>query len=304
MLRSRLAAGLAALALACLPCAAAEARDTTGLLVLGSDFGLGDGAVAAMKGTALGVGRGLVLHDLTHEIPPFDVWYGAYQLALAMPYWPKGTVFLVVVDPGAAAGRGAVVARTRSGQFFVGPDNGLLTLVAEKIGIEEVHRIDDEKAGAATGESAAPGVRDHLALTAARLASGDLELTAVGPALPGDVVRLPYPKASLEGGVASGMVAALEVTFGNVWTNIDRGLFERLGIAPGQPVAVKVLRQGEVVFEGEVPFALSFSDVPDGEPLAYLNGDGNLALAVRYGNFAEDYGVEAGTEWRVELAKP
>jgi S-adenosylmethionine hydrolase len=303
MLRRRLAAGLAALVLACLGGVAANARDTAGLLVLGSDFGLSDGAVAAMKGLALGVDRGLVLHDLTHAIPPFDIWYGAYQLALVMPYWPKGTVFLLVVDPGAAGGRGSVVARTNSGQLFVGPDNGLLTLVAEKVGVEAVRRIGDEaKGGAAAG--AAPDVRDLLALTAARLASGALDFASVGPALPGEVVRLPYPKAGLAGGVASGMVTALEVNFGNVWTNIDRFLFERLGIAPGQPVAVKVLRGGELVFEGEVPFVASFHDVPEGEPLAYLDGEGNVALAVRYGSFAEDYGVEAGPDWRVELAKP
>ncbi|HEX6013598.1 MAG TPA: SAM-dependent chlorinase/fluorinase [Geminicoccaceae bacterium] len=306
----RLSAWLAMAALCCLAAMPAAARDTNGMVVIGTDFGLRDGAVSAMKGVALGVDRGLVLHDLTQEIPPFDIWYGAYQLHITMPYWPKGTVFVVVVDPGVGTERGAVAARTGSGHFFVGPDNGLLTLVAEDFGIAEVRRIDETKHRLPGSEKSFTfHGRDVFAfaaakLAAAKLAAGAIAFEEVGPVLPGDVVRLPYAKAAFAGGAASGMVPALDVNFGNVWTNIDRATFERLGARKGHPLAVRVLRGDEAVFEGEVPFVDTFGDVPEGQPLVYFNSEDKVALAINYGNFAEDHGIEAGPDWRVELRKP
>ena len=295
----------AAAVLWCVSSLPVAARDTNGMVVIGTDFGLRDGAVSAMKGVALGVDRGLLLHDLTQEIPPFDIWYGAYQLHITMPYWPKGTVFVVVVDPGVGTERGAVVARTGSGHFFVGPDNGLLTLVAEDFGIEEVRRIDETKHRLAGSEQSFTfHGRDVFAYAAAKLAAGAIAFEEVGPVLPGDVARLPYAKAAFADGVASGMVPALDVNFGNVWTNIDRATFERLGAAKGQPLAVRVLRGNEAVFEGEVPFVDTFGDVPEGQPLVYFNSEDKVALAVNDGDFAEDLGIEAGPDWRVELRKP
>lgn len=306
MLRSRrLLAPLMALALWALMSLPAAARDTNGLVVIGTDFGLKDGAVAAMKGVALGIDRSLVLHDLTHDIPPFDIWYGAYQLHITMPYWPAGTVFVLVVDPGVGTERGAVVARTGSGHFVVGPDNGLLTLVAEDVGIEAVRRIDEAKHRLpGSEESHTFHGRDVFAVAAAKLASGAISFAEVGPELPGDVVRLPYVHASIADGVVSGMVPALDVNFGNVWTNIDRATFEALGVAKGSPVMVRVLRQDETVFEGEVPFVDTFGDVSEGQPLLYFNSEDKVALAINYGSFASDYGIEAGPAWKVELRKP
>lgn len=283
----------------------ALARDTNGMVVLETDFGLRDGAVAAMKGVALGVDRGLLLHDLTHDIPPFDIWAGAYQLDITMPYWPKGTVFVAVVDPGVGTERGAVVARTRTGQFVVGPDNGLLTLVAEHYGIDGVRKIDEtrHRLPGSEGSHTFHG-RDVFSFAAAKLASGTIAFEDVGPELPGDVVRLEYVRAGLKDGVASGMVPSLDVSFGNVWTNVDRATFEKLGVAKGSRVAVRVTHEGEPIFDGAVPFVDTFGDVPEGEALLYLNSEDKVALAVNYGNFAELHGIEAGPEWRVELRKP
>ena len=295
----------AALICCCLLALPAAARDTNGMIVIGTDFGTKDGAVSAMKGVALGVDPKLVIHDLTQEIPPFDIWYGAYQLAITVPYWPKGTVMVVVVDPGVGTERGAVVAKTRDGHFFVGPDNGLLTLLARSPGIEAVRRIDETTNRLPGSErSFTFHGRDIFAYTAARLAAGAIGFEEVGPILPGEVVRLPYVEAAFADGVASGMIPALDVNFGNVWTNIDRATFERLGIAPGEKVVVKLLQKGDTVYEEEVPFVDTFGDVPEGDPLAYFNSEDKIALAINYGSFAEDYGIEAGPDWRVELRKP
>lgn len=283
----------------------ATARDANGMLVLGTDFGLGDGAVASMKGVALGIDRGLIVHDLSHEIPPFDIWYGAYQLHLTLPYWPAGTVFVMVVDPGVGTERGAVVARTGSGHFIVGPDNGLLTLVAEDMGITAVRRIDETRHRLPGSErSHTFHGRDLFVVAAAKLASGAISFDEVGPELLGDVVRLSYTKPMVADGVATGTIPALDVNFGNVWTNIDRARFEQLGIAKGAAVQVRVYGAGEMVFEGEVPFVDTFGDVPEGHPLLYFNSEDKVALAVNYGSFADSYGIEAGPDWRVELRRP
>jgi S-adenosylmethionine hydrolase len=296
---------LAALLLALLLSAPAMARDTNGMVVLETDFGLKDGAVAAMKGVALGVDRSLILHDLSHDIPPFDIWAGAYQLDITMPYWPKGTVFVAVIDPGVGTERGAVVARTGTGQYVVGPDNGLLTLVAEHYGIEAVRRIDEAKHRLPGSEKSYTfHGRDVFSYTAAKLAGGVITFEEVGPVLPGDVHRLAYTKAAFSGGTASGMVPSLDVNFGNVWTNIDRETFAGLDLKQGDKVAVRVLKEEQAVFEGTVPFVNTFGDVPEGEPLLYFNSEDRAALAINYGSFAGSHGIEAGPDWRVELRKP
>src|SRR5688572_30773712 len=104
-------------------------------LVLQTDFGTKDGAVAAMQGVAVSVSPRLAIFDLSHGETAFDVWEAAYRLKQAAPFWPAGTVFVSVIDPGVGTPRKSVVLQTKSGHFFVGPDNGTWTLVAEELGV-------------------------------------------------------------------------------------------------------------------------------------------------------------------------
>ena len=113
------------------------------VLVLQSDFGNKDGAVAAMKGVAVSVSSKLQIQDLTHEIPTFNIWEAALRLDQTARYWPTGTVFVSVVDPGVGTQRKSVVLKTKSGHYFVTPDNGTLTFVAESLGIEASREIDE-----------------------------------------------------------------------------------------------------------------------------------------------------------------
>src|SRR5215469_17881744 len=113
------------------------------IVVYQSDFGVKDGAVSEMKGVAMGVSPELKLFDLTHEIPAFNIWEAAYRLQQTVPFWPAGTVFVSVVDPGVGTSRKSVVLETKTGQYIVTPDNGTLTLIAESLGIAGIREIDE-----------------------------------------------------------------------------------------------------------------------------------------------------------------
>ena len=150
-------------------------------IVFQTDFGLKDGAVSAMKGVALGVSPDLKLYDLTHEIPAYNIWEAAYRLEQTISYWPAGTVFVSVVDPGVGTDRKSVVVKTKSGHFIVTPDNGTLTLVATSLGIEERREIDEStNRRIGSQDSYTFHGRDVYAYTAARLAAGVITFEEVG----------------------------------------------------------------------------------------------------------------------------
>ena len=286
------------------PIAEAEAPEANGIIVYQTDFGLKDGAVSAMHGVAVSVDPSLRLEDLTHEIPAFNIWDGAYRLADTVPYWPAGTVFVSVIDPGVGTERKSVVLKTQSGHFVVSPDNGTLTLVAEDLGIDAVREIDESRYRRPGSElSYTFHGRDVYSYAAAHLASGKTRFEEIGPALPAEITRIAYQKPALEGDIVAGNIPILDPQFGNVWTNIDRATFERLGVAKGAEVAVRILSEGRPVYEGTMPYVSTFGDVPEGEPLLYLNSVDNVALAINWGNFAATHGVASGPEWRIEVAK-
>jgi len=160
-------------------------------LVLQTDFGTRDGAVAAMKGVAVGIDSKLTIFDLTHENTPFNIWEAAYRLKQAAPYWPAGTVFVSVVDPGVGTERKSVVVQTKTGHFFVGPDNGTWTYLPEEFGIEAVREIDETKNRRANSEKSHTfHGRDVYVYVGAKLAAQGLAFKDVGPALEPKVIEL------------------------------------------------------------------------------------------------------------------
>ena len=163
------------------------------ILVFQSDFGLKDGAVSAMKGVAVNVDKELKIYDLTHEIPAYSIWEASYRLYQTAEYWPSGTVFVSIVDPGVGTERLSVVLKTKSGHYFVTPDNGTLTLVSEKFGIDEIRQIDEAVNRRKNSEKSYTfHGRDVYAYTAARLASGDITFEQVGKKLPSKVETINY----------------------------------------------------------------------------------------------------------------
>jgi len=293
---------VAALAILAAP---ASAQDTNGMVVYQTDFGLKDGAVSAMKGVALSVDPTLRLEDLTHEIPAFNIWEGAYRLNTTVGYWPAGTVFVSVVDPGVGTDRKSVVLKTKSGHYVVTPDNGTLTLVAESLGIAGLREIDEEKNRLPGSEQSFTfHGRDVYSFTAARLAAGKIAFgDDVGPALPPKVTAIAYQSPAFKDGMVAGTIPILDVQFGNVWTNIDRATFDRLGAKLNDELAVRIYEGDAQVFDGRIPYVTTFGDVPEGDPLIYFNSVDKLSFALNYDDFAGTHGVASGPAWRVEVAK-
>jgi len=273
-------------------------------LVLQSDFGVKDIAVASMKGVAVGVSRDLDIYDLTHEVPTFNIWEASLRLEQGAEYWPKGTVFVSVVDPGVGTARKSVVLKTKSGQYFVSPDNGSLTAVAERYGIEAVREIDEAVNRLANSEKSYTfHGRDVYAYTGARLAAGVISFEQVGRQLPNAVMMIPYQQPEFSDGRIIGNVEILDPQYGNLWTNIDRATFENLGLQPGDWLSVAISNKDETVYEGLMPYFESFGRVAIGEPLLYLNSINDVALAVNQGNFSSEFHVLSGPDWNIEIAK-
>ncbi|MEO6489718.1 MAG: S-adenosyl-l-methionine hydroxide adenosyltransferase family protein [Ferruginibacter sp.] len=274
------------------------------IVVFQSDFGLKDGAVSAMKGVAMGVDSSLKLFDLTHEIPAYNIWEAAYRLEQTVPYWPAGTVFVSVVDPGVGTDRKSVVLKTRKGHFIVTPDNGTLTLITETEGIAEVREIDESVNRRSGSElSYTFHGRDVYAYTAARLASGKITFDMVGRSLQKQVEKIPYQKAVIEGNKIKGTIAILDVQYGNIWTNIPRDLFRGLRVKEGDLVHVVIYHDDIKMYDANIPFAETFGAVPMGNPLAYLNSLLQVSFALNMGNFSAVHHIESGNDWKVEIEK-
>jgi S-adenosylmethionine hydrolase len=274
------------------------------IVVFQSDFGLKDGAVSAMKGVAMGVSPELKLFDLTHEIPAYNIWEAAYRLEQTVVYWPAGTVFVSVVDPGVGTARKSVVLKTKTGHFIVTPDNGTLTLIAESLGIEAVREIDEAVNRRKDSEKSYTfHGRDVYAYTAARLAAGKISFTQVGKLLPAEVVNLPYQKAAMDGGKIKGTIAILDVQYGNIWTNIPADLFNKLDAKVGDKLHVVIYQNKIKKYDAFMPYSETFGGVAKGKPLAYLNSLLQLSFALNQGNFSSMYKVYSGSEWTVEVSK-
>ena len=274
-------------------------------LILQSVFGYADGAVSAMYGVALGVSPTLRVFDLTHDIPQYDIWEASYRLIQTVSYWPRGSVFVSVVDPGVGSTRRSIAVRTAEGQYIITPDNGTLTHIKRMCGIEEA-RIIDESVNRLpnSGESYTFHGRDIYAYTGARLASGVISFAQVGPEVPVDsVIELPVVEPQREGDVITGTIDVLDVRFGSLWTNISRDLFAGLGVSHGGRVEVSIANNTRTLYKNIMVYAKSFADVNVGEPLLYINSLDCVAVAINQGSFSKAYNIGTGITWRIALRK-
>lgn len=277
------------LALGCLllsPLAGSGATRPAAVVFL-SDFGLADDAVSQCKGAMQTVTPGVNIVDLTHNVPPYDIRLAAFYLADSAAVWPKGTVFVAVVDPGVGTARKALALKTRSGQFFVGPDNGVFTLAIRRLGLEKAVSIEDKAFMRGTVTTTFHG-RDIYAPAAARLARDPAALNAMGPEVRSPVMA-EWPAASANPASFEGSVMRVESPYGNIWTDIDAAAVKLSGIIQGSTLTV--LLGGRTL---EVPFVSTFGDVPENSPLAYLNSRGLFSLALNMGDFGKTYGIKEG----------
>lgn len=275
------------------------------LLVLQSDFGLVDGAVSAMIGVALQEEPTLVIHHLTHDITPYNIFEGSYRLFQTVEYWPEGTTFVSVVDPGVGSSRKSVVALTQKNQYIVTPDNGTLSYIKKHVGIKAVREISEVKNRRDNTElSYTFHGRDVYAFTGAKLASGHISFEDVGPELSVDaIVELPVVETVLEDNLVRGAVDILDVRFGSLWTSITREEFYSLEPQFGDRYEVAIFNNDMLVYQNQVTYGKSFADVRIGQPLIYINSLYRVGLAINQGSFAKAYNVGVGPQWHLEIKK-
>jgi S-adenosylmethionine hydrolase len=278
---------LLTLMMASSPLAGAQTGKYPQTIVFMTDFGVVDDSVALCRGVMYSIIPEVRIVDLTHEVTPFSILDGARFLYGATPYFPAGTVFVVVIDPTVGSTRKAIVAKSKRGQYFVLPDNGLLTLVEQRDGIEGVHEITNPDWMIGTKLSSTFHGRDIFSPAGAHVARGE-DWTTAGPEVPvKDLVRLDLQAAKLDDQGLAGEVIATDGPFGNLVTNVDAEVFFKLGYQRGQEVPVKL---GDK--EMKIKFVRTFSDVAVGQPLLYIDSRGHFAMAVNQKSFAAVYGVK------------
>ena len=254
-------------------------------VVFMTDFGVLDDSVALCKGVMYSITPNLRIVDLTHQVTPYSIQDGARFLFGATPYFAAGTVFIVVIDPGVGSTRKPAVVKSKRGQFFVLPDNGLITMVDDRDGIESAREITNQDWMIGAKISSTFHGRDIFSPVAARIARGD-DWTQVGPELK-QLVRLDLKPAKLDHKGLSGEVIALDGPYGNLVTNMPAEDFQKLGYQLGDRLKATVAGH-----EIAMPFVKTFSDVPLNQPLLFIDSRGRVSFAINQGNFASTYKVE------------
>jgi S-adenosylmethionine hydrolase len=276
------------------------------MLVFQTDFTKKEGAVSAMYGVVKSVDRSLEILESTHEIPRFDIWSASYRLYQPILFWPEGTVFVSVVDPGVGTARRPCVAKTTSGHYIVTPDNGSLTHVKKHVGLLEVREIDLNRHRLVKNGNQDVAIfhgRDVFAHCAAKLAAGIISYEEVGDTYPLDlVVTLSVVDSHVEFGLAQGICEIDDPNFGNVWTNISTKEAIANGFAYGGSYRVVITEKDSVVFDQALPFVHTFGETPVGHPLIYNDELNRLAFAVNQGHFVSMYGVGYGNDYTVSVS--
>lgn len=273
----------------------APAGETNGLVILLTDYGEKDHYLGTIKGSVYSVFPKARVDSITNLIEPFNVRQGAYLLSQAAPEFPKGTVFVVVVDPGVGTSRKAIVAKTTDGNYFVAPDNGLLSFVIARLGLEAMHEITNPKLLRKDGLSGTFHGRDIFGPVGAHLASG-VDIKRVGPPLK-DWIRLEEPQPKLEDKVLLGEIIRAD-TYGNLVSNITQKLVTKVGLKRGDLLSVRIGKA-----ELKAKLMRTYGDVPKGQPLCLIESLGRLEISVNMGSMAKRIGQGPGAPVRVQKAE-
>ena len=274
-------------------------------LVIQTDFGTGSLSVSAMHGVCAMVDPDLKVADGNNSVDQFNVLDASESLMYLLPYWPKGTVFVSVIDPGVGTARKSCVAKLKDGQYVVTPDNGTLTYIKERIGIESVREIDEKvnRLKGSEGINIFHG-RDVYAYCGARLAAGIIDFEGVGPEYPvSEIVEAPYIKPEKTDSQVSGMINEAGEHFGLVGTNIPFEWLEELGMVYGDNVNVTIMNGDTTVFENTIPLAKSFGFVSIGQTLLLSSETRTVMMAVNQGNAVTDFGIGFGPKWKMIVRK-
>lgn len=248
-----------------------------------TDFGTANDAVAICRAVIFGIAPADVrVTDITHQVTPFSIEEGARFLAGVTPYYPSGTIFLTVVDPGVGTARKAVIVKSKKGQFFVLPDNGLITPVIDRDGLDSAYEITNPSWMIQAAVSSTFHGRDIFSPAAARLAGG-WDFRLAGAAVP-ELVRLTIKTSTVTDKGIEGDVIGLDDPYGSLITNVPGDDFKQLGYALGDKVTV-LLNKKTVT----VPYVKTFMNVPVGDSLLYIDSRGRVGIATNQGNYAKKF---------------
>lgn len=273
------------------------------LLVFQTDFTYKEGAVAAMYGVCKSVDPTLELISASHDLPQYDPYSASYRLYQYIDFWPKGTIFVSVVDPGVGTSRRACVARTKNGYYIVTPDNGTLTHVDKYFGIDEVRQIDETINRLHREDNGDVSIfhgRDLFGYCAARLASGIITYEEVGPKYElSEIKRYTLEEEKVFADHLEGIFEINDPNFGNLWTNIKLETFKNFGFKTGDIIHTIVYKNDEVVFDDKIPYYDSFGKAKDHSVMIYNNELNKMAIAEVVGNLCNDYNLNYGVEYKV-----
>ena len=267
----------------CTLCSTLGATAQTGYpptIVFMTDFGVVDDSVNICKGVMYSISPGARIVDLTHEVTPFSILDGARFLYGSTAYYPAGTVFVGVIDPGVGTNRKAVVVKSKKGQYFVVPDNGLISPVIDRDGLESAREITNSSWMIGDAISSTFHGRDIFSPVGAHLAAG-WDYTLVGPPVQ-QLVRMTPKTATITDTGIEGDIIALDDPFGSLITDIPGDAFKNLGYALGEKVTVQLNKKPFTL-----PYTKTFMDVPVGEPLLYVDSRGRIGLALNQRSFSE-----------------
>jgi len=251
------------------------------LLALLTDFGTRDHYTGTMKGVALGICADATIVDITHEVPPHDVLAGALELAAAYKYFPPGTIFIVVVDPGVGSARKGIAVDT--GDYrFVAPDNGVLTAVLRETPAKKIVELTERRYARPTVSRTFEG-RDRFAPAGAWLAKG-IQLSALGRPI-AEIQKIDIPLPEVDADRIQGVVLRVD-RFGNLVTNIDRKTVERLAQAGTMSIEAEGKRIERLV--------ATYAELPEAGVGALFGSTDHLELAAPSASAAERLGLTRG----------
>jgi len=253
-------------------------------IVFMTDFGTANDAVAICKAVILGIAPDARIMDITHQVTPYSIEEGSRFLEAVTPYYAAGTVFLVVVDPGVGTSRKAVVVKSKKGQYFVLPDNGLVTPVLDRDGLDSAREITNPDWMIQAPISSTFHGRDIFSPVAAHLAAGG-DFSLVGPVL-SQLVRL-NPKTSIttEKGIA-GDIIGIDDPFGSLITNIPGDEFKKLGYRLGDKIFLEINKKSVIL-----PYVKTFMEVSVGDSLLYVDSRGRVGIAINQGSYSRKFNI-------------
>ncbi len=273
-------------------------------IVMQSDFGIDSGLVACMHGVCKMVDPELEIHDITHTLPAFDIKAASYCLQYTVPFWPAGTVFVSVVDPGVGTERKTCVAKLKNGSYVVTPDNGTLSYLNVMIGIDEIRVIDETlHRYPETRDVHVFHGRDVFAYCGAKLAAGVISFEEVGPAYSvEEIVMLDICTSEVYPDCVLAEIQGND-PFGSVELSVTNKEFRKTGFTLGDKLDVRITGEEKEIFHKIIPYEKSFGYVPKGEEVLFNDLAFYVTIACNQDSFVKKYSLDMSKKYKVEIRK-